>query len=265
MFLLTSHQGRCLLSDRPGWALGSFSLLLWAESLRGERKPAEIYFSHFLIFSVFAFLSFCGFSNSMEGKSKRQKKTWRRKHWNIVVTFVCMHACALHLIISGSKEPMTLKRCHKQKLTCQTGHIWGSAWWETPRGCHPRCWPAKATATMSTWFKRRSWLGCQNSFRGKCGSCVICKKKFFSYLFWGQTACGIYLSRMGEGENNRRWKLGRVMAKLWRILHSLLSIFFLHIVTVVITLPSNIKTKSTHPPFVYLGKRKIRLNIFSNP
>ena len=41
-FLLTSHQGCCLLSDRPGWTLGSFSLLLWAESLRGERKPAEI-------------------------------------------------------------------------------------------------------------------------------------------------------------------------------------------------------------------------------
>ena len=125
------------------------------------------------------------------------------------------------------------KRCHKryhydhqQKLTCQTDHIWGSAWSETPRGCHPRCWPVKATATMSTWFKRRLWLGCQNTFMRKCRSCVICKKKFFSYLFWGQTACGIYLSRMVGGENNRRWKLGRVMAKLWRILHSLLSIFF---------------------------------------
>ena len=43
MFLLTSHQRRCLLSDRPGWALGSFPLLLRAESLRGERKPAEIF------------------------------------------------------------------------------------------------------------------------------------------------------------------------------------------------------------------------------
>ena len=123
-----------------------------------------------------------------------------------------MHACALHVIIRESKA-MTLKRCLKQKFTCQTGHIWGSAWWETPRGCPQLYWPTKATATMSTWFRRKLRLGCQNSFRKKVWFCVICKKKVFSLFYSeGRQLVG-YIYR---GWGKEKTIEGESWAELWQ-------------------------------------------------